>query len=61
MLRSTITGDMIAFSQEFLQNSDGCTPTFEVTSTPIQREYAEAAIFDGLVEMMSQMDLSNYC
>jgi neutral ceramidase len=30
------------------------TPTFEVTSTPIQRGFAETAIVNGLVEMMSQ-------
>ena len=30
------------------------TPTFELTSTPIQRGYAETTIVNGLVEMMSQ-------
>lgn len=30
------------------------SPTFKTTGTPIQRGYAEAAIVNGLLEMMSQ-------
>ncbi len=50
-LMITMTNDRIGY---IIDDAAYDTPTFESRATPIQRGYAEAAIVNGLVEMMGR-------